>query len=89
MYESTTDERSQHQVNALPREALAPFAEVRAAIELAPWNGQPYHRSAPDSPMRAWTFGPNGEGDIVYLILEDQRRVDLLVVSWLAFGTRE
>jgi hypothetical protein len=29
-------------------------------------------------------FGPNGEGGIVYLILEDQRRVDILVVLWLA-----
>jgi len=31
---------------------------------------------------RALSFGPHGEGDIVYLILEDQRRVDLLVVLW-------
>jgi hypothetical protein len=30
------------------------------------------------------TFGPHGEGDIVYLVLEDQRRVDILVVLWLA-----
>lgn len=33
--------------------------------------------------MRALTFGPDGRGDIVYLILEDQRRVDILVVIWL------
>lgn len=33
--------------------------------------------------MRALTFGPHGEGDIVYLILEDHRRVDILVVVWL------
>jgi hypothetical protein len=33
--------------------------------------------------MRTLTFGPHGEGDIVYLILEDQRRVDNLVVLWL------
>lgn len=32
--------------------------------------------------MRALTFGPHGEGDIVYLILDDQRRVDILVL-WL------
>jgi hypothetical protein len=84
VYKSTTDERSQHQIDALPAEALAPFAEARATIELAPWHGQPYHSRAPDSPMRTWTFGPHGEGDIVYLILEEQRRVDLLVVTWLA-----
>jgi len=33
--------------------------------------------------MRALTFGPAGQGDIVYLILEDLRRVDILVVVWL------
>lgn len=83
MYEVTTDEQSQAQIDALPAPALAAFAEARAAIELAPWSGRPFHRRRPDSPMRAWTFGPHGEGDIVYLILEDQRRVDLLVVLWL------
>lgn len=74
MYKVTTDEQSQAQIDALPPAALSPFAEARAALELAPWNGQPYHRHRPDSPMRTLSFGPNGEGDIVYLILEDQRR---------------
>ena len=83
MYEVTTDEQSQQQIDALPVEALAPFAEARAALELAPWNGAPYHSHRPDSAMRALSFGPHGEGDIVYLILEDQRRVDILVVLWL------
>lgn len=84
MYEITTDEQSQPQIGALPADALAPFAEARATLELAPWNGQPYHRRRPDSPMRTLTFGRHGEGKIVYLILENQRRVDLLVVLWLA-----
>lgn len=84
MYEVTTDEQSQRQVEALPADALAPFAEARAALALAPWNGVPYHRHRPDSPMRGMTFGPHGEGDIVSLILEDQRRVDILVVLWLS-----
>lgn len=84
MYEVTTDVRSQSQIDALPGDALALFAEARTALELAPWNGRPYHRRAPDSPVRTMTFGPHGEGKLVYLILEDQRRVDLLVVLWLA-----
>ena len=84
MYRVTTDEQSQQQIDALPAEALVPFAEARAALELAPWNGVLYHKHRPDSPMRALTFGTHGEGDIVYLILEDQRRVDILVVLWLA-----
>lgn len=83
MYEVTTDDESQAQIDALPAAALAPFAEARAALELAPWNGRPYHRRRPDSSMRTLLFGPHSEGKIVYLILEDQRRVDLLVVVWL------
>lgn len=84
MYKVSTDEQSDAQIDALPADALAPFVEARTALELAPWNGRPYHPRQPGSQMRSLTFGPNGEGDIVYLILEDQRRVDLLVVLWLA-----
>jgi hypothetical protein len=84
VYEITTDEQSKQQIDALPADALAPLAEVCAALELASWNGLPYHRNRPDGPMRTLAFGPNGEGDIVYLVLEDQRRVDILVVLWLA-----
>ncbi|OZM83761.1 hypothetical protein [Pseudonocardia sp. MH-G8] len=84
MYEITTDEQSRQQIDALPADALAPFTEARAVLELVPWNGAPYHRNRPESPMRALTFGPNREGDIVYLVLEDRRRVDILVVLWLA-----
>lgn len=83
MYTLTTDETSRQQVDALPAVALAPFAELRAVLEVAPWNGQPYHRDKPDTPMRAMSFGPDGQGDVVYLILEDQRRVDLLLVLWI------
>jgi len=84
LYTVTTDDQSQQQVDALPAEALAPFAEARATLEVAPWNGAPYHKHRPDSPMRALTFGPAGQGDIVYLILDDRRRVDMLVVVWLS-----
>jgi hypothetical protein len=76
--------QSQAQLAALPEPALALFAEARTVLELAPWNGQPYHPRRPESPMRTLLFGPHGEGKIVYLILEDRRRVDLLVVLWLA-----
>ena len=84
MYKITTDQQSQVQIDALPDAALAPFAEARVALELTPWNGRPYHRRQPDRPMRTLIFGPHGEGKVVYLILEDQRRVDILFVLWLA-----
>lgn len=44
----------------IPAEALAPFTEARAMLEVAPWGGAPYHQHTPDSPMRALTFGPAG-----------------------------
>jgi hypothetical protein len=83
LYTVTTDNQSQQQIKALPAEALAPFAEARAALELAPWNGVPYNKRKPDSPMRALSFGSDAQGDIVYLILDHLRRVDILVIVWL------
>jgi hypothetical protein len=83
MYTATTDDTSQPQVDALPPDALDTFAEARAMLEVAPWNGDPHHRHKPDSPMRALTFGSDGQGDVVYLILDDQRPIDLLMVLWI------
>ena len=62
MYTVTTDDQSQQQVDALPAEALAPFVEARATLEVVPWNGAPYHNNKPDSPMRALNFGPARPG---------------------------
>ena len=42
-YTVTTDDQSQQQVEALPAEALVPFAEARAVLEVAPWSGVPYN----------------------------------------------
>ncbi|RTL64012.1 MAG: hypothetical protein EKK42_26485 [Pseudonocardiaceae bacterium] len=84
MYEVTTDEQSQSQIEHLPAAALVAFAEARAALEVAPWTaGMPYHPHRPDGPMRALTFGDRGQGDIVFLVVEELRRVDLLMVMWL------
>ncbi|MFC0115081.1 hypothetical protein [Kibdelosporangium aridum] len=83
MYRIVTDGEVAKQIAALPDVGLAPYAQVLSVIELAPWNGEPYHLAKPDSAMRQWVFGPTGEGVVVYLILEDQRRVDVLRVVWL------
>ncbi len=50
-------------------------------LEVNPWGGDPYHRQNPDAPLRTLAFG--GAGMVTYLILEDQRRVDLLIVFWM------
>jgi hypothetical protein len=83
LYVVTTDEDAQHQVDALPAEALAAYAEARTTLEVAPWAGVAYNRVKPDSPMRQLVFG-NGRGMITYLIVEfeHERRVDVLRVWW-------
>ena len=83
MYRVTTDEKSQPQIEALPPEALAPFAEARAVVEIAPWNGDSLNDDYPDAPVRTLAFGPAHQGLVTYLILNDHRRVDLLDVLWL------
>ena len=83
MYTVNTDGPAQHQVDALPTEALAAYAELRVVLETetAPWSGRPYHRDNPQGAVRARAFGTHGL--VVYLILEDQRRVDVLLVQWV------
>lgn len=72
----------QEQLDALPKEALVACAEVLVMLEVTPWSGDPYSREHPDGSSRAMAFGPDGNGLLSYLILEDQRRVILLIVLW-------
>lgn len=84
MYDVTTDEQSQPQIDALPAAALPFLAEARAALEVAPWNGDPLDADRPDAPVRTMLFGPGRQGLITYLILDELRRVDILKVLWLS-----
>ncbi|MGH3900736.1 MAG: hypothetical protein ACRDTA_21325 [Pseudonocardiaceae bacterium] len=52
-------------------------------LEVVPWDGAPYSKLNPDSPMRGCPFGPDGTGIAVSLIVDDLRRVDLLKVLWM------
>ena len=70
------------QVAALPAEALVAFAEANVVLELTPWAGDPLNREHPERNMRSMTFGVHGVGLMVYVILEDQRRVFPLKVMW-------
>jgi hypothetical protein len=81
LYEVETDGPTQHQVAALPPGAIAAYAELRVFLETAPWSGRPYNRDNPQGAVRASAFGTHGLA--VYLILEDQRRVDVLLVQWI------
>ena len=82
MYTISADDESEDQIDALPHDALVWFAEVRAMLEVAPWNGPAYNSRKPDSPMRSVPFGPDSQGMVIYLIVDDLRRVDLLRVVW-------
>jgi hypothetical protein len=57
-------------VAALPSETLAPYAELRAALEVAPWSFPAAHKANPDGAVRAAVFGGHHHGLAVFVILE-------------------
>lgn len=71
------------QVEALPIDAARRLAEVFVVLELTPWVGRPLVEGRPEAPTRCPMLGT---GMVVYLILEDQRIVDVLDVQWLDLG---
>ncbi|MFI9385979.1 hypothetical protein [Kutzneria sp. NPDC052558] len=73
---------AEEQIEALPREALPGLTEVYNVLELTPWNGDPHHKDNPGAAMRRWKFGPGAEGQVIYLILEHQREVHIVMVQW-------
>ncbi len=79
-YAVDVDPLAEQQISALPPRALTALAEAIAVLELVPWNGLPINNGNPKGPVRQLPFGQLGM--ITYLILEDQRRVDLLIVTW-------
>jgi hypothetical protein len=83
VYRVETDEQAQKQVDALPARALASYAEIRTLLEVSPWGGDPVNARNAESQVRFLTFGPEHEGMVTYLILENQRRVDVLQVIWV------
>lgn len=84
MYSVETDPEAVEQLSALPAEALSSYAEVVTLLEVAPWSGDAYNRQRPDANMRTHVFGKDGEGVVIYMVLEDQRRVIVLRILYLA-----
>jgi hypothetical protein len=83
MYRLVPDAATLDQVAALPVDALLAYADVLAVLELKPWAGESHHAAHPEGAMRRWLFGPEGAGQVIYLIVEDRREVHLLMVQWL------
>ncbi|MFZ0118902.1 MAG: hypothetical protein WAN20_06930 [Pseudonocardiaceae bacterium] len=82
MYRIVVDQETGEQIDALPYEALVPLADLLDVLTIAPWNGDPINNSHPGGPLRMWPFGV--AGILTCLILEDQRRVDLIRVVWVS-----
>lgn len=83
MYVVRSSDEVDEQIAGLPHDGAARFAELRAALELDPWSGNPYIRTQPDSTMRTCTFAAaSGDGFVVYMVLAGDRIVDLLQIVW-------
>ncbi|MFI9505375.1 hypothetical protein [Nocardia sp. NPDC052566] len=70
-------------MQALPVDALPDYAQILSVLEVSPWAGSPQNEANPDGAVRRWAFGPRNAGQVVYLVLEAQREVHLLMVQWL------
>jgi len=67
----------------MPIELLERFAELIAFLELTPWISRPFQPHNPEGNLRKMVFGASGEALLVYLILEEQRRVVGISLIWL------
>jgi len=81
MYSVHLGAEAQAQVDALPVDALGAFAEIRVVLETAPWSGRPWVRENPDGALRALDLA--GAGFVLYVVLEEQRRVEVVEVIWV------
>lgn len=82
MYKIVVYPEAAEQIDALPYAALTDYAEVHAVLEVRPWSGDPQYAGNPDGAVRRWPFGSGQAGHVVYLILDDQQEVHVLMVQW-------
>jgi hypothetical protein len=82
MYSVEWEQQALDQLGTLPSKAFPFYAELVTLLQLAPWSGESYSKQRPDANMRTHSFGEHGEGLVIYLILEDQRRVVVLRALW-------
>lgn len=81
MYQVTIDKHTQAQLDALLPEGQQAWRELRAALEVAPGNGEPLRPDTPEGVL-SWQFGPHREGLAYYLVVEHARQVAVLEVLW-------
>ncbi len=81
-YTLDVDPLAAEQIMALPPAVLTALAEALAVLELVPWDGLPLNQENPEGAVRQLPFGTAGM--VTYLVLDDHRRVDILIVTWAA-----
>jgi hypothetical protein len=81
-YQLDIDPLARAQIRALPSAAHGALSEAFDVLALVPERGEPLHADNPDGGLYQLVFG-GGPGLITYLLLADQRRVDVLIVNWV------
>lgn len=84
-YTLDLDPVARAQILALPPEGAVELADAMTVLELVPERGEPLNADNPTGGVYQLTFG-DGRGLITYLLLADQDRVDVLIVTWLDVG---
>ena len=81
-YTLDIDPAARAQIRALPPAGTPALAEAFEVLSLVPERGEPINADNPTGGIYQLTFG--GLGLITYLLLADQNRVDVLVVTWVS-----
>ncbi|HEX8519312.1 MAG TPA: hypothetical protein VF667_06940 [Pseudonocardia sp.] len=63
----------------LPAPALVLYGQVLDVLQLTPWNGRSAQPSNPGGAVRLWAVD---RLLVSYVILEDERRVGIISVTW-------
>lgn len=79
------DPAARTQIRELPPAGTAALGEAFEVLSLVPERGEPINADNPDGGVYQLTFS-GGRGLITYLLLADQNRVDVLIVTWVDFG---
>jgi hypothetical protein len=83
LYRLNVLDEARAEIAALPQQILPALAEAMAVLEAAPWSGEPQNESNPDGAVRRLLFGPAGAGQIVYLLLDRDHLVEVLLIVWV------
>jgi plasmid stabilization system protein ParE len=84
-YTLDIDPAAHAQIRALPPEGIDALSEAFEVLSLVPERGEPINADNPGGGVFQLVFD-SGRGLITYLLLPEQDRVDVLVVTWADFG---